>query len=330
MGKYLFKRFLSLIPVIIVISIILFFIVKIVPGDPVQMAYADQLSRPEFAKNPDLREQFIKEKRHELGLDQGLVVQYFTWIKRTVSGDLGYSLQNKPVKNVIKNPLRISIIINIISITLSFVIAIFVGIKSAIKRYSFYDTSWQVTSLVFTSMPTFFIGMGLIFIFPVTLGWLEFGGLPVLLGNESFFYSLWQWIRHLTLPVVTLTIGSLAGTIRYVRNAMIEVLKKDYIKTARSKGLSEKVVIYSHAFRNALIPVVTIVAGSLVGVFGGSAITEQVFSIDGIGRTLITALNGRDYSIVLAMNLFYAILGLAANIIMDVSYALVDPRVKFE
>lgn len=330
MGKYLLKRFLSLIPVIIVISIILFTIVKLVPGDPIKMAYAGQLSSPEFAKHPELREQFIAEKRELMGLDKGLVTQYFAWVKRTLSGDLGYSLQEKPVTSVIKKPLQISIIINIISITLAFVIAIFVGIKSAIKRYTLYDTTWQVTSLVFTSMPTFFIGMGLIFIFPVTLGWLEFGGLPVILGHEPFSYKLWQWIRHLTLPVITLTIGSLAGTIRYVRNAMIEVLKKDYIKTARSKGLSEKVVIYSHAFRNALIPVVTIVAGSLVGIFGGSAITEQVFSIDGIGRTLITALNGRDYSIVLAMNLFYAVLGLAANVIMDISYALVDPRVKFE
>lgn len=330
MGKYLLKRFLSLIPVVIIISVILFFIVKMVPGDPVQMAYAPQLSSEQFAKYPELKEKFIAEKRRELGLDQGLVAQYFSWVKRTVRGDLGYSLQNKPVKSVIKNPLKVSIIINIVSLTLSFVIAIFVGIKSAIKRYSFYDTSWQVTSLVFTSMPTFFIGMGLIFIFPVTLGWLEFGGLPVLLGGESFFYAVWQWIRHLALPVITLTIGSLAGTIRYVRNAMIEVLKKDYIKTARSKGLSEKVVIYSHAFRNALIPVVTIVAGSLVGIFGGSAITEQVFAIDGIGRTLIEALNGRDFAIVLAMNLFYAVLGLLANVIMDISYALVDPRVKFE
>jgi peptide/nickel transport system permease protein len=179
-------------------------------------------------------------------------------------------------------------------------------------------------------MPTFFIGMGLIFLFPVALGWFEFGGLPALRGDENFFEVIFAFSRHLFLPVLTLTIGSLAGTIRYVRNAMIEVLSKDYIRTARSKGLSEKVVIYSHAFRNALIPVVTIVAGSLVSVFGGSAITESVFAINGIGKLLVDALNARDYSIVLALNLFYAILGLLANVIMDISYALVDPRVKLD
>ena len=331
MGKYLFKRFLSLIPVVIVISIILFTIVKMVPGDPVQMAYGAELASNEFAKDPAARERFIEEKRDELGLDDPLYVQYFNWMGRTFSGDLGYSTAHKkPVSAVIGQPLKISIIINLISIIIAFTISIFIGIKSAVKRYSVYDTTWQVTSLVFTSMPTFFIGMSLIFLFPVTLGLFEFGGLPAIRDDMGGFEVFFKYAEHLFLPVLTLTIGSLAGTIRYVRNAMLEVLKKDYVRTARSKGLKEKVVIYSHAFRNALIPVVTIVAGSLVSVFGGSAITESVFAISGIGQTLIQALIARDYSIVLAMNFFYAILGLFANVIMDVSYALVDPRVKFE
>lgn len=331
MGKYLLKRFLSLIPVVIVISIMLFAIVKIVPGDPVLMAYGEELSSPVYAKDPIARENFIQQKRIELGLDKDLFTQYLNWMGRTFRGDLGYSISKKTdVTDVIAEPLKISIMINIISIIVSFIVAILIGIKSAVKRYSLYDNSWQVVSLVFTSMPTFFIGMGLIFLFPVKLGIFEFGGMPALRGGESFFIVLWQYTRHLILPVLTLTIGSLAGTIRYVRNSMLEVLKKDYIRTARSKGLKEKVVIYSHAFRNALIPVVTIVAGSLVAVFGGSAITEQVFAINGIGRTLITALNARDYSIVLTMNFFYALLGLLANVIMDVSYALVDPRVKLD
>ncbi len=331
MGKYLLKRFLTLIPVAIIISIVLFGIVKIVPGDPIQMAYGELLAAPEYARDPELRQQFIDEKRAELGLDRSLTYQYFSWIGRTLKGDLGYStVRRMQVKDVIASPLRTSIMINIISLVIAFTIAIFVGIKSAVRRFSAYDTAWQVSSLVFTSMPTFFIGMGLIFLFPVALGIFEFGGMPAIIDGQNVFTLIWDYIRHLFLPVLTLTIGSLAGTIRYVRNAMIEVLKRDYIRTARSKGLSEKVVIYSHAFRNALIPVVTILAGSLVGIFGGSAITEQVFAIEGIGRLLIKALEGRDYSIVLAMNLFYAVLGLLANVIMDVSYALVDPRVKLE
>jgi peptide/nickel transport system permease protein len=329
MAKYLFKRFLSLIPVAIIISIVLFVVVKMVPGDPIVMAYGDELASPEYAQNPGLREEFIERKTKELGLDKDLFTQYLNWIGRTLRGELGFSTMRKQdVSLAIAEPLKISVIINILSILLAFVISIFVGIKSAVKKYSLYDTTWQVTSLVFTSMPTFFIGMGLIFLFPVALGWFEYGGMPALRGDEGLFETIFAYSKHLVLPVLTLTIGSLAGTIRYVRNAMIEVLGKDYIRTAKSKGLSEKVVIYSHAFRNALIPVVTIVAGSLVSVFGGSAITETVFAINGIGKLLVDALNARDFSIVLALNFFYAILGLLANVIMDISYALVDPRVK--
>jgi peptide/nickel transport system permease protein len=190
------------------------------------------------------------------------------------------------------------------------------------------------------SMPVFFIGLGLIYIFAIKvpespisfIRWLglPFGGMPDFTGKETWLQHQLMMAKHLILPVTTLTIGSLAGTIRYVRNAMLDVIKKDYIRTARSKGLSEKVVIYSHAFRNAMIPVVTIVAGSLVALFGGSAITEQIFSWDGIGFQLIKALDFRDYSIILTMNLFYAVLGLLANVIMDISYAMVDPRVKLE
>ncbi|MFA5542692.1 MAG: ABC transporter permease [Bacilli bacterium] len=333
MGKYLLKRFLSLIPVAFIISIILFIIVTNVPGDPVDLAYSHLYGDPMFrgAEGAIRLEEFKAQKREELGLNDGDIVRYVRWIGRSIQGDFGYSPNHdKPVSEVIKEPLKISIIVNVISLILSFTIAIIVGIKSALKRFSFYDSFWQVTSLVFMSMPTFFIGLSLIFLFPITLGWLEFGGLPPVQSGLNIFEEIWRWVRHLTLPIITLTIGSLAGTIRYVRNAMIEVLKKDYIRTARAKGLREKVVIYSHAFRNALIPVVTIVAGSLVGIFGGSAITESVFAINGIGSILIKALNDRDYNIVLTMNLFYALLALLANIIMDISYAFVDPRVKLD
>ncbi len=333
MGKYLLKRILSLIPVAFIISIILFVIVVSVPGDPVDLAYSHLYGLPEFKGEEGAKrlEEFKAEKREELGLNDGLVVRYFKWMGRTLSLDFGYStVYDKEVKDVIKEPLKISILINIISLVLSFTIAIIAGIKSALKRFSLYDNFWQVSSLVFMSMPTFFIGLSLIFLFPITLGIFEFGGLPAVQSGGGFFENIWRWISHLTLPIITLTIGSLAGTIRYVRNAMIEVLKKDYIRTARAKGLREKVVIYSHAFRNALIPVVTIVAGSLVGIFGGSSITESVFAINGIGSVLIKALQDRDYNIVLTMNLFYALLALLANVIMDISYALVDPRVKLD
>lgn len=324
MFKYLVRRIMSLIPVIIIISIMLFGIVKMVPGDPVR-----GMLPPETSATPEEWQAMYDEMYTRLGLDKSLAEQYVRWIGNLVTGEFGYSSQhNKEVRDVLRQPLRNSILINIFSITLAFSISIPIGIRSAVKRNSIEDRGWQVFSLVGISMPSFFIGLSFIYIFALNLKWFPAGGLPY--ESFGFFRDITQWARYLFLPLLTLTISSLAGTIRYVRGAMLEAISKDYIRTARSKGLREKVVIYSHAFRNALIPVVTIVTGSLVGIFGGSAITETIFEFNGIGRTLVQALISRDFSVVLVMNLFYAILSLTANVIMDVTYALVDPRVRLD
>jgi peptide/nickel transport system permease protein len=313
----------------------LFGIVKMMPGDQVAMMIRPASSTSETALQ-DYQKRY-DAMREKLGLDKSFPEQYVRWMLNTLKGDFGYSSSKgfQKVSEVIKDPLKNSITLNVFSIFLSFLIAIPIGIISAVKRGSLFDNFWQVISLVFMSMPVFFIGLCLIYIFSIKLKidgkpFLPFGGMPFYEEGMSSIEKSLLFAKHLVLPVTTLTIGSLAGTIRYVRNAMLEVIKKDYIRTARSKGLSEKVVIYSHAFRNAMIPVVTIVAGSLVGLFGGSAITEQIFAWNGIGFVLIQALDARDYGIILTMNLFYAVLGLAANVIMDISYAFVDPRVKLE
>jgi peptide/nickel transport system permease protein len=216
----------------------------------------------------------------------------------------------------------------VFSIGLAFLISIPVGIKSAVKKDSMTDRGWQVFSLFGMSMPTFFIGLTLIFLLASRAKLFPYGGMPYE-APGTFGYYL-SYLKYLVLPVTTLTIGALAGTIRYVRGSMLEALSKDYIRTARSKGLREKVVIYTHAFRNALIPVVTIMSFSIIGLFGGSAITEKIFVWNGIGTVLITALNNKDFNVVLVLDMFYAVLALVANIIMDISYALVDPRVKLE
>lgn len=324
MFKYLAKRLLSLIPVVLIISVMLFGIMKMMPGDPV-----DYMIPPGSVQDPDLYEELYDVARAKLGLDKSLVSQYFSWMGNMVRGDFGYSSNYKQeVKDVLKEPLRNSIIINVFSISLAFLISIPVGIKSAVKKDSIHDRGWQIFSLVGISMPTFFIGLTLIFVFAIKLGWLPSGGMPYENPGSSGYYLL--YIRHLILPVTTLTLGALAGTIRYVRSAMLEALSQDYVRTARSKGLKEKVVIYRHAFRNALIPVVTIMSFSIVTLFGGSAITEQIFVWNGIGTVLIKSLRVTDHNLVLVLNMFYAVLALVANIIMDLSYALVDPRVKLE
>ena len=324
MFKFLAKRLLSLLPVVIIISIMLFTIMKMMPGDPVRY-----MIPPGSILDPVAYEELYRAAYERLGLDKPVIIQYFIWFAKMLTGDYGYSSSYQiAVRDVIGEPLRNSIIINVFSITLAFLISIPVGIKSAVKKDSLHDRGWQIFSLVGISMPTFFIGLTLIFLFALTLNWLPSGGMPYQNPGSPEYYG--QFLRHLVLPVATLTLGALAGTIRYVRGAMLEALSKDYIRTARSKGLRDKVVIYTHAFRNALIPVVTILSFSIVGLFGGSAITEAIFVWNGIGTVLIRALNVRDFNLVLVMNMFYAVLALAANIVMDVSYALVDPRVKLE
>lgn len=324
MLKYIGKRIVSLIPVVIIISIMLFSFVQLMPGDPVKA-----MMNPDI-KDPVEYDRVYKEIETKLGRDKSYPEQYVRWVSNTLKGDLGYSTSmKKPVKDVIATPLKNSIGLNIVSIALAFVISIFVGIKSAVDRGKFFDKFWQVFSLIGMSMPTLLISILLIYVFAIKLGWLPTGGMP-LAGSSSGLAYIGEWFKYAALPIATLTIGSFASTIRYVRNAMIEVLNSDYIRTARAKGLSSKVIIYSHAFRNALIPVVTVVAGSIAGIFGGAAITENIFSWNGIGNVLISGVTSRDFMLILSMNMFYAVLSLVSNILMDVGYALVDPRVKLD
>ena len=315
MIKYSIKRILSLIPVIFAISIVLFSLTKIMPGDPVSMMIPTS-AKPE--QIPQLREEITKQ----LGLDKSLPEQYVAWIGNVAQGELGFSSwKNDDVKNVIANPLKNTVILNFFVLIFSLTISITAGIRSAVKKNSFVDQFWQVFSLICMSVPTFFIGLCLVFVFALRLGWLPSNGMPV---DGS---GLGEWVRFLVLPVITLTITSLASTVRYVRNAMLDALSQDYIRTARSKGLSEKVVVYSHAFRNALIPIVTVVIAQIGTLFGGSMITESVFVWDGMGSTLLTALNRRDFYLVIAMNMFYAVVYLKIHIISDFSYSQVLPRI---
>ncbi len=321
MLRYIVKRILSLIPVVFIISIILFGLIKVMPGDPAKLMV--QGGRPETY---DAR---VQAARESLGLDKDVVTQYVRWMGNLAHGDLGMSsTYHTEVKNVVAEPLKNTVFLNIFVLIFSLGISIFVGIRSAVKKGSVFDQFWQVFTLIGMSVPTFFLGLCLIFIFSFRLGWLPSFGMPEQ-GLSTGAYIL-SWLKHLILPVATLTIIQLAGTMRYVRNAMLEVLNLDFIRTARSKGLSQKVVIYSHAFRNALIPVVTIVITQIGMLFSGSMITESVFKWNGLGYILLQGLNARDLWLVASMNLFYVVIYLVSNFIADITYALVDPRVKLD
>ncbi len=321
MLRYIVKRILSLIPVVFIISIILFGLIKVMPGDPAKLMV--QGGRPETY---DAR---VEAARESLGLDKDIVTQYVRWMGNLAHGDLGMSsTYHTEVKNVVAEPLKNTVFLNIFVLIFSLGISILVGIRSAVKKGSLFDQFWQVFTLIGMSVPTFFLGLCLIFIFSFKLGWLPSFGMPEQ-GLSTGAYIL-SWIKHLILPVTTLTIIQLAGTMRYVRNAMLEVLNLDFIRTARSKGLSQKVIIYSHAFRNALIPVVTIVITQIGMLFSGSMITESVFKWNGLGYILLQGLNARDIWLVASMNLFYVVIYLVSNFIADITYALVDPRVKLD
>ena len=323
MLKYILRRFLHLIPVMIVISIAIFGIMELMPGDAVQ-AYLGVGSGVSVAQQQQIKEQ--------LGLDGNVVERYINWLGRTLRGDFGRSiLQRAPVADIIGVSVWNTFILNFFGMIFAFAISIPVGIRSAVNKYSHFDNFWTVFSLVGVSMPSFFFAMILIFFVGIPLG------LPLTLMRDPMsvvrgYPSLWaEFIdvgKHMIMPLTVLIISSLASLTRYVRNATLEVINQDYIRTARSKGLSEKVVIYKHAFRNALLPIVTLLGSWIPALFGGSLILETIFRWPGIGNTLFQAIFKQDTSLVMAINIFYAMLMLAGNLLADISYALVDPRVK--
>ncbi len=327
MLKYILKRILHLIPVVLIISMVLFGLLKAMPGDPV-LAMLPQ--NPSAFRSPAQKQAMYNQIKKNLGYDKPVPVQYVRWLGRVAKGELGESsIHFKPVQQVLAEPLRNTFYLNLGSTIIAFILSVIIGIKSAVKRGGLYDRFWQIFSLIGISLPTFFIGLMLIFFFAFHLGWLPAGMMPITVGLTKGQIFL-RWIQHLILPATTITVGALAATSRYVRNAMIDALSQDYIRTARSKGLSEKVVIYTHAFRNAMIPVVTVLAWAIVGMFSGAAITETIFAYNGIGKVFIESVMQQDYNVVMALNMLYALLNVLGNLLADLGYALVDPRIRLE
>jgi len=323
MLKFIIKRILILIPVIILISIILFTIAKLMPGDPVRRMLPGNI-------RPELFEAAYESMYIRLGLDKPVYEQYFRWMRDIFSGHFGYSTYyNRPVGDAVAIPLLNTIIMNVFVNFFYLLIAIPLSIRMAVKRGSLFDNTVQVTSLATYSVPSFFLGLLLIFFFAVRLAWLPMGGMPntIMLDTGG---TIVAWARHLTLPVMTLTLVSLAGALRYFRNAMIDALSQDYIRTARSKGLSEKIVIYSHALRNAMIPISTIIVFTLFGLFIGAPLTESIFAYNGIGRLLLRAVENRDVALITSMNLFFSSVSIMAVLVADIVYGLVDPRIKLQ
>ena len=320
MLKYILRRLLHLIPVIFIISVVIFGIIKMAPGDPVGSRLDPKATAEQKAA-----------ERARLGLDKPIPVQYFNWLRRSVKGDFGDSYMYKqPVSKVVPGFIKNSFILNIVTYFLAFAISIPIGIVCAVKQYSTTDNFWTVFSIIGISMPSFFFGLLLIYIFSVKLNMFPINGMITPGKNAIGLARAKDIIYHMVLPAVVLTFGSMASLIRYTRTSMLEVINQDYIRTARSKGLTEKIVIYKHAFRNALIPIVTIVGFSIPGLFSGAVILERIFVWPGIGNVMMDAISARDYNMMMALNMFFALLTLLGNLLADIGYALVDPRIKVD
>lgn len=269
--------------------------------------------------------------RRQLGLDAPLPVQYIRWMGNMLTGDFGYSTEyRRPVKEVIATPMRNTVLLNLCSMVVVFLISVPLGIVTAVKKNGIFDKAVQLITIVGYSVPGFVIALLAIYVFAIRFPLFPISGVKTAGFTGTGMAAFLDQAKHMVLPVLVMSVGGIGSITRYVRASMIDVLRMDYIRTARAKGLREKVVIYVHAFRNALIPIVTVTTWWLIGLFGGSIVIESIFLWDGLGKMMISGLNQRDFAVVLAMQMFYVILSLVGNVLMDIAYTLVDPRVRLE
>lgn len=311
-----------LIPLMIGISLISFSVIHLAPGEPVEM---------QVAMNPKVSKESRERLRKLYGLDKPLHEQYFSWVGKLARFDLGrsFSSDSRPVVEKIKERLPVTLSLNIIALLLEFGLAIPIGIMAATHRDSWLDKGLTIFVFVGFAVPTFWLALLLMYFFGVKLNWLPISGLHTL-GSESYgtLHYLWDMAKHLVMPIMVASFGSLAGLSRYMRSSMLNVIGQDYITTARAKGLSERVVIYKHALRNALLPLITLLGFSIPGLIGGSVIFESIYSIPGMGQLFYQSVMSRDYPVVMGILVIGAFLTLIGNLIADVCYALADPRIR--
>ncbi len=313
MGKYILKRILIAIPVLIGITLIDYAIMCLA-GSPLEML-----------KGPRISDAALQAKEIAAGLDKPLIVQYFVWLWQLLQGNLGYSMKSyEPVSAMIGSHIGPTLLLMGASLTLSLLIAVPAGIYSAVKQYSKGDYAVVTASFIGSSIPSFFLALILIYIFTVKLGILPSGGMNTL-GMDG---SVADTIRHMVLPVTVLAVSLAGSNIRYIRSSFLEILQQDYLRTARAKGIGYKRVIWKHAMRNALLPIVTVIGMQIPMLFGGAVIIEQVFSWPGLGLMTMTAIMGRDYPVIMGVCLLSAVVVLVSNLITDILYALVDPTIQ--
>lgn len=315
MGKYIIKRLLIAAVTFLGITILVYILASLAPGSPVEMI---------LAGTSNLTQNDVERLEAQMGLDQPVYVQYLIWLKNILKGNLGVSYRTmRPVTEMVAERIAPTLMITVTALVLAIFVAVPLGILAAYKPYSFWDYASSVFSFIGAATPNFFAAMILVYFFGIRLGILPTSGMY----DAGAKTSLSMLLRHMVLPVITLMLQYVGIYTRHMRSSMMEVLGDDFIRTARAKGLRERMVIFCHAFRNALIPLVTQVGLSLPALIGGAIITEQVFSWPGMGTLMVQSINYRDYPTIMGITVLIAAFVLIGNIVIDLVYGVLDPRV---
>jgi len=320
MAVFILKRLLQSLVLIVLVLTITFFLLHLAPGDP--------MSRYD---NPEIPPETVEMMRARLGLDQPLPIQYFKWASNFCRGDFGVSFQyNRPVRDLIVESVPNTLRLTIPALLLYVIIGVLLGLFSAAKKGTLFDRVTTVSALLIYSIPSFWLSLMLIFLFSLKLGILPSSHMQSLgMEGAGWFQLLADRIRHLILPAFVLGVASAAGMARYMRGSMIDILQQDYIRTARAKGLLGNKIFFKHAFRNAALPVVTLIGLSFPFLLGGSVVVEKIFSWPGMGRLAVDAIYTRDYPVVLAVNFVVGVMVIFGTLLADIGYALLDPRITY-
>lgn len=318
MFNYLLRRIVISIPVLISVTIIIFLLMEIAPGD-----VSDYFVTPEMQMSAESMEAV----RARFGLDQPAPVRYFNWVGNVLQGDLGYRFTDgRPVWDVIERRFGASLLLMGAALAIGIVVGVPLGAFTGLRQYSFWDFSLTGLSFLSISTPAFVTGILALLVFSIQLGWFPSGGMRPVDRPPTF----WTSVHHLILPSVVLSLNYIATFMRYMRFSMLEVIRSDYMTTAKSKGISTRAVTWRHAVPNAILPVVTVIGVSVPGLVVGAVFTETIFSWPGMGTLYLDAVQGRDVPLLMGLNLVIAVFVLAANIIVDLVYAFVDPRIRYD
>jgi peptide/nickel transport system permease protein len=312
MLSHIVRKLIGVIPILLLVSIILFTIISLLPGDAAMAVMGESLNQQDLMKT-----------RSELGLDKPIYVRYADWLSKVLHGNLGRALKsNQPVTEIIKQRLPVTVELTLLAVVISTLIALPAGIFSALRRNSTWDVVDGIISMIGIAMPPFWMGILLILFFSVWAGWLPSS------GYISFFKDPVKNLQHMAMPAFTIGFAFAATIMRQTRSSMLEVLGEEYIETARAKGLKESVVIWKHALRNALIPVVTVISMQMGRLIGGAVVTETVFALPGVGRQMVDSIIARDYPVVMALILITALCVVLTNALVDIVYVIIDPRIS--